>query len=50
MRVLVIGAGGMLGRKLVERLARGGLLRAERISELLLVDVVAVTRSILNQR
>ncbi len=40
MRVLVIGAAGMLGRKLVERLAIDGALGQERISEMLLVDVV----------
>jgi nucleoside-diphosphate-sugar epimerase len=40
MRVLVIGAAGMLGRKLVQRLARDALLGAERISEMWLVDVV----------
>jgi nucleoside-diphosphate-sugar epimerase len=32
----------MLGRKLVERLARDALLGAERISEMLLVDVIPV--------
>jgi D-erythronate 2-dehydrogenase len=42
MRVLVIGAAGMLGRKLVERLASDAVLGAERISEMLLVDVVPV--------
>jgi D-erythronate 2-dehydrogenase len=42
VRVLVIGAAGMLGRKLVERLAVDGLLGVERISEMLLVDVVPV--------
>jgi D-erythronate 2-dehydrogenase len=42
MRVLVIGAAGMLGRKLVERLAHDGQLGAERISEMWLVDVVPV--------
>jgi nucleoside-diphosphate-sugar epimerase len=42
MRVLVVGAAGMLGRKLVERLARDKRLGAERISEMLLVDVVPV--------
>ena len=41
MRILVIGAAGMLGRKLVERLARDGDLGAERISHLSLVDLVA---------
>jgi D-erythronate 2-dehydrogenase len=39
MRVLVIGAAGMLGRKLVERLARDGRLGADRISHLSLVDL-----------
>jgi nucleoside-diphosphate-sugar epimerase len=42
MRVLVIGAAGMLGRKLVERLASDAALGPERISELLLVDVLPV--------
>lgn len=42
MRVLVIGAAGMLGRKLVERLACDAFLGAERISEMCLVDVVPV--------
>ena len=32
MRVLVIGAAGMLGGKLVERLGRDGCLGPERIS------------------
>jgi D-erythronate 2-dehydrogenase len=41
MRVLVIGAAGMLGGQLVQRLARDGRLGAERISELVLLDVVA---------
>jgi nucleoside-diphosphate-sugar epimerase len=48
MRMLVIGAAGMLGRKLVERLAGDALLGAERISEMLLVDAVAATCSIFN--
>ena len=42
MRVLVTGAAGMLGRKLVDRLARDAHLGAERISEMWLVDVVPV--------
>jgi D-erythronate 2-dehydrogenase len=41
MRILVIGAAGMLGSKLVERLARDGGLGAERIDRLTLVDRVA---------
>src|SRR3954471_22191296 len=40
MRVLVIGAAGMLGGKLVERLVRDGCLGSERISQLMLVDRV----------
>jgi nucleoside-diphosphate-sugar epimerase len=39
MRILVIGAAGMLGRKLVERLARDGRLGSEPISDLSLVDL-----------
>jgi D-erythronate 2-dehydrogenase len=39
MRILVIGAAGMLGRKLVERLARDGRLGSDRISHLSLVDL-----------
>jgi D-erythronate 2-dehydrogenase len=42
MRLLVLGAAGMLGGKLVQRLARDPLLGAERISEMLLVDVVPI--------
>jgi D-erythronate 2-dehydrogenase len=41
MRILIIGAAGMVGRKLTERLARDGLLGAVRLSALTLVDVVA---------
>ncbi len=40
MRVLVTGAGGMVGRKLTERLASDGALRGERITELDLHDIV----------
>jgi D-erythronate 2-dehydrogenase len=39
MRILVIGAAGMLGRKLVERLVRDGRLGSERIAQLSLVDL-----------
>ena len=39
MQVLVTGAGGMLGRKLVDRLTNDGVLGDKRISELVLVDV-----------
>ena len=45
MRILVIGAAGMLGGKLVERLVRDGRLGPERISQLTLVDRVAAESS-----
>ena len=41
MRILIIGAAGMIGRKLVERLARDGSLGADAISLVRLVDVVS---------
>jgi D-erythronate 2-dehydrogenase len=41
MRILIIGAAGMLGGKLVERLMRDGGLGSERIGQLTLVDLVA---------
>jgi nucleoside-diphosphate-sugar epimerase len=44
MRVLVTGAAGMVGRKLVERLARDGRLGDEPITRLTLVDVVSPER------
>jgi D-erythronate 2-dehydrogenase len=40
MKVLVIGAAGMLGRKLIERLARDGAIAGQRISGLARHDVV----------
>jgi nucleoside-diphosphate-sugar epimerase len=40
VRVLVIGAAGMLGRKLAERLVRDGVVAGTRISGMTLVDVV----------
>ena len=43
MRVLVIGAAGMIGRKLVERLASDGVLGRQPISSMALVDVVPVS-------
>ena len=39
MRILIIGAAGMLGRKLSERLTRDGSLGARPISELVLSDI-----------
>ena len=41
MRILVIGAGGMIGRKLAGRLAREGSLGGRDIAALHLVDVAA---------
>jgi D-erythronate 2-dehydrogenase len=41
VRVLIIGAAGMVGRKLAERLTRDGALGAAEIDSLLLADVVA---------
>jgi D-erythronate 2-dehydrogenase len=41
VKVLVLGAAGMLGRKLVERLASDGRLAGRPIDELVLHDVVA---------
>ena len=41
MRVLVIGAAGMVGRKLVQRLAREGQINDQTITQLTLYDVVA---------
>lgn len=40
MRILVTGAAGMVGRKLVERLVREGRLRGQRITALDLHDIV----------
>ncbi|HEY8703319.1 MAG TPA: D-erythronate dehydrogenase [Gaiellaceae bacterium] len=40
MRVLVVGAAGMLGRKLAERLVRDGVVAGARVSRVSLVDVV----------
>ena len=41
MRVLVTGAGGMIGRKLVERLITDGSLRGQRIETIHAVDIAA---------
>ncbi len=43
MKALVIGAAGMVGRKLCERLAREGALGGRAIDELAMVDVIAPT-------
>src|SRR5690348_14397075 len=41
MHVLVIGAAGMVGRKLIERLAKDGRLGSREIERLTAADVVA---------
>ncbi|WP_128255724.1 D-erythronate dehydrogenase [Falsirhodobacter deserti] len=41
MHILIIGAAGMLGRKLTQRLARDGTLGSSPVATLTLVDVVA---------
>jgi len=40
-RILVIGAAGMIGRKLLQKLAQGGSVGASRIAHATLHDVVA---------
>ncbi len=40
MRILILGAAGMIGRKLADRLARAPTLAHERVERLALVDVV----------
>ncbi|TJV03253.1 MAG: NAD-dependent epimerase/dehydratase family protein, partial [Mesorhizobium sp.] len=40
MRILITGAAGMVGRKLIARLAKDGTLRAEKITALDLHDIV----------
>ena len=44
MRVLVTGAAGMLGQKLVAALVRAGALGERAVSHLVLVDVVVRNR------
>jgi D-erythronate 2-dehydrogenase len=41
MKVLIVGAAGMIGRKLTQRLARDGRVAGKRIDEARLVDIVA---------
>jgi nucleoside-diphosphate-sugar epimerase len=43
LKILIIGAAGMIGRKLVERLSRDGALNGAAIESADLVDVVAPT-------
>ena len=40
MHILITGAGGMIGRKLTERLLEDGQLRGERINKITLFDIV----------
>ncbi|WP_279477997.1 D-erythronate dehydrogenase [Aureimonas sp. SK2] len=40
MKVLIIGAAGMIGRKLAERIARDGALGGKAVDRLVMVDVV----------
>ena len=41
MKILVVGAAGMVGRKLVERLVRDRAMGGRTITEMTAVDVVA---------
>jgi len=41
MKILVIGAAGMIGRKLVEALARAGALAGQKIAAMDAIDIVA---------
>jgi nucleoside-diphosphate-sugar epimerase len=41
MHILIIGAAGMVGRKLIDRLARDGKLNGKAISKMTLADVIA---------
>lgn len=40
MKILVIGAAGMVGRKLIERIARDGNIGGQRVETMRLVDVI----------
>ena len=44
MQVLITGAAGMIGRKLIARLLSAGTLRAKPIERLTLIDVTAPER------
>ncbi|MBC2885535.1 SDR family oxidoreductase [Ochrobactrum sp. CM-21-5] len=44
MHIAIIGAAGMVGRKLTERLVRDGALDGKPVSKLTLIDVVAAER------
>ena len=44
MKIAIIGAAGMVGRKLAQRLVSEGALRGEQVSSLVLADIVAAER------
>ena len=44
MKIAIIGAAGMVGRKLAQRLVSEGALRGEPVSSLVLADIVAAER------
>ena len=44
MHILILGAAGMVGRKLTERLLRDGRLGKHEITRMTLQDVVAPTK------
>ena len=44
MHILILGAAGMVGRKLTERLLRDGRLGTHEITRMTLQDVVAPTK------
>ena len=46
MRILVTGAAGMVGRKLLERVARDGLLGRAGVSHAVLADLVEPSRPV----
>ena len=45
MHILITGAAGMIGRKLIERLTVDRALNGQPIEKLTLLDIVAPTRS-----
>ena len=47
MHILILGAAGMVGRKLTERLLRDGHLGKHEITRMTLQDVVAPTKPVM---
>jgi D-erythronate 2-dehydrogenase len=43
MHILILGAAGMVGRKLTQRLVQNGVLRGQTITKLTLVDIIKPT-------